>query len=228
MALGQIQSGTVMDKNITLVTGASRGLGYATALELGGPDRHIVALARTIGGLEELDDAIGEKGGSATLVPIDITDEKALQNIGLSIHERWGRLDTFVHCAAHAVPLSPVTHLAEKDMDRAWAVNARGTQRLITMFDPLLRSSDNGRAIYTNDTVRGRPFYGSYAASKAAAEVFWDAWALEISALGLIVRSFSPEPMPTALRARFYPGEDASQLATVKSQAQALIETLIS
>ena len=208
---------------IILVTGASRGLGYATAQALAAPDRHIIAVARTVGGLEELDDAIGEAGGSATLVPLDITDEAGLQQLGLSIHQRWGRLDGFIHCAAHAVPLSPVGHVGEKDLDRAWAVNARATQRLITMLDPLLRAAKAGRAIMAEDTHTAPQFYSAYAASKAAGLTFWRSWAAETVALGLTVRSFAPDRMPTALRARFFPGENRDALASTASQAEALI-----
>ena len=136
-----------MTDRLILVTGASRGLGYATAEALAGPGTQIIALARTVGGLEELDDRIKSKGGAATLVPLDITDDGGLERLGLSIHERWGRLDAWVHTAAHAVPLAPAEHIAPKDLDRALAVNTRATQRLIAMLDPLLRAAPQGRAV---------------------------------------------------------------------------------
>lgn len=209
--------------NITLVTGASRGFGYACAHALGGPSRHIIAVARTVGGLEELDDALRETGGSATLVPLDLTDEAGLQQLGLAIHERWGRLDTIVHCAAHAPPMAPVGHIDAKDWDKTMAVNARATARLITMLDPLLKKSAGGQAVLAHDDVAGTAFFGAYGASKSAAQALWSSWRAEAAPLGLDVHEFTPNPMPTALRARFYPGEDRDGLASCASQADAMI-----
>lgn len=206
-----------------LITGASRGLGYAVAKHLAGPDKHIIAVARTVGGLEELDDEIKSKGGSATLVPLDITDETGLQSLGLSIHERWGKLDGFIHCAAEAAPLAPVGHIAVKDMDRTWAVNARATQRLITMLDPLLQQ---GRAVHVHDPHIAAKFQSTYGAAKQAALSFVTCWAAEAGSSGPKVTIFEPQPMPTALRARFHPGEDRSKLALADIEAQRLLSTL--
>ncbi|MEM9196461.1 MAG: SDR family oxidoreductase, partial [Pseudomonadota bacterium] len=195
-----------------LVTGASRGLGYATALALGGRGWQVIALARTVGGLEELDDAIRSAGGlPATLVPADLTDAAALPRLGLAIHERWGRLDLLVHCAAHAPPLAPAPHIAEKDADRAWEVNAQATQRLIVMADPLLRAAAAGQAVFCDDPTSGK-FWGAYAASKAAARALVAAYGAEAQRTGPAVLSVVPPPMPTALRARFFPGEDRAGL----------------
>src|SRR5690625_1061260 len=127
---------------IALVTGASRGLGFALARQLGLAGAHVIALARTSGGLEELDDAIRDGGGTATLVPLDLTDEPALARLGATIYERWGRIDFWAHTAIHAPALSPAHHIDSKDFDRAVEINLRVTQRLIRVLDPLLRQSE--------------------------------------------------------------------------------------
>lgn len=211
---------------IALVTGASRGLGYATALSLAEPGTHIIAIARTVGGLEELDDAIKARGGSATLVPLDITDETALQSMGKAIFDRWGRVDLFIHAAAHAVPLAPVEHAGAKDLDRAWAVNGRATQRLITMLDPLLKASETGRAVIVDDRVNAGPFAASYAASKDAARRFASSWAEACARTGPKVTLFEPRAMPTALRGRFHPGEDRDNLTSCAEEAARLLAEL--
>lgn len=210
---------------IALVTGASRGLGFATAAELGARGYHVIALARTVGGLEDLADKIEAAGGTCTLVPLDITDEGGLQRMAMSIFERWGKLDLVVHCAAHGVPLSPVHHIAEKDFDKAMAVNARATQRLIAMVDPLLRPV-NGTAIFMDDRREGQKFFGTYAAVKAAARAIVDSWRAENENLGLDIRWFTPNPMPTGLRARFFPGEDREALTPTEVEAQRLLDSL--
>jgi len=213
-------------KQIILVTGASRGLGFAVGCALAQPDTHIIAVARTVGGLEELDDFIQEKGGTATLVPLDLTQEDGLQGLGKSIFDRWGRLDGFVHCAAHATPLSPIGHIDPKDLDRGWAVNARATQRLIAMLDPLLKASGEGRAVHCHDPHMDAKFSGAYRTSKVAALSYVESWQAESAQTGPRVAIFEPDPMPTALRARFHPGEDRAQLASPQSQAETLIELL--
>ena len=212
---------------IVLITGASRGLGYATALALAGPGTQIVAVARTVGGLEELDDAITQKGGSTTLVPLDITNDAGLTAMASAIQGRWGRLDLFVHAAAHAVPRSPVGHVAEKDLDRAWAVNARALQRLISAVEPLLNAGQNtGRAIIVDDQCNADGFLSAYAASKDAARRMSQSWAQESKRIGPNVTLFAPQPMPTALRARFSPGEDRATLSPCTDEAARLIATI--
>ena len=208
---------------VTLVTGASRGLGYATAVELARQGAHVIALAKTAGGLEELADDIEAVGGSSTLVPLDITDEGGLQRMCLAIHERWGHLDLLVHCAAHAVLLSPVAHVAEKDFDRMWAVNARATQRIIAMTEPLLKAADEGTAVFMNDPRAGQKFFAGYGATKAAAQAIVDSWAAETVTIGPRVLMFSPNPMPTGLRARFFPGEDREKLASTSDEAKRIL-----
>jgi NAD(P)-dependent dehydrogenase (short-subunit alcohol dehydrogenase family) len=212
-----------MKDRIALVTGASRGLGFATAAALGARGAHVVALARTVGGLEELAEVIERSGGSVTLVPLDITDDGGLQRMCLAIHERWGRLDLLVHCAVHAAPLGPVPQLGLKDLDRSLAVNVRATQRLIAMTDPLLRASAAGTAIFIDDLRARGPFWGSYGASKAAARAFAEGYAAETVRTAPRVILFAPDPMPTATRARFFPGEDRSRLVPCTIEAERLL-----
>ncbi len=211
---------------IALVTGASRGLGYASAIELARKGIHVIALARTVGGLEELADEIEAVGGTSTLVPLDITDEEGLQRMCLSIFERWGRIDLLVHCAAHAEPLSPVAHVSEKNLDRCWQVNARATQRLIAMVEPLLKASNIGKAVFISDEHNKGKFFTAYRASKAAAEVIVENWKTENLGLSLDISIFSPDPMPSALRARFYPGENKEKLSPSLDEAVRLVASI--
>ena len=194
---------------LLLVTGATRGFGYAAAEALSGPSTHSVAVGRTVGGLEDLDDAIVAKGGAATLVPLDITDDPALDRLADAIRDNWGKIDLWVHAAVHATPLSPVAHTAEKDFDRAMAVNARAVQRLIAALEPLLRAAETGRAILIDDDPGPEKFFASYRASKLAARAIAEAWRAECSRLGPVVDFYRPAPMQTALRARFHPGNPA-------------------
>ena len=136
---------------IALVTGASRGLGYAVAVELAARGVHVIALARTVGGLEDLDDIIAKSPGGCTLTPMDITDDAGLERLGAAIHGRWGKLDLMIHCAAEAAPMSPAEHTAAKDFDKAMAVNARSCQRMIRVVDPLLKAADAAEAIFIED-----------------------------------------------------------------------------
>ena len=212
---------------IALVTGASRGLGYATALALGARGDQVIALARTVGGLEELADAIEAAGGpTPTLVPLSLTDDGGLQRLGLALHERWGRLDLVVHAAAHAAPLAPAPHLADKDFDASVEVNLRGTARLVVMLQPLLAAAPAGRFVYVADNRAGQPFFAAYGATKAAAEALVRSWSAETARIGPRVLLFHPNPMPTALRARFYPGEDRTPLTPCATEAARLLALL--
>lgn len=213
-----------MSRPLALVTGASRGLGYATGRALGARGWHVIAVARTVGGLEELADAIEAQGGpSPTLAPLSLTDTQGLARLCLAIHERWGRLDLAVHCAAMAPPLAPAPFIADKDFDQALEVNLRATERLVTMLHPLLRASGHGRFIHVTDDRAGRENYGAYGAGKAAAEALVRSYAAESAKIGPKVSLFQPRPMPTALRARFYPGEDPSRLTPCAEEAERLL-----
>jgi NAD(P)-dependent dehydrogenase (short-subunit alcohol dehydrogenase family) len=214
-------------RRISLVTGASRGLGYATALALGARGDQVIAVARTVGGLEDLADAIEAKGGPVpTLVPLSLGDAPGLQRLGLAIHERWGRLDLVVHAAAHAAPLAPAPHLADKDFDLSVETNLKGTERLIVMLHPLLAAAPAGRFLYVADDRAGTPFFGSYGATKAGALALVRSWAAETARIGPEVLTFTPNPMPTALRARFYPGEDRTALSPCATEAARLLAQL--
>ncbi len=209
-------------QKVALVTGASRGLGAALALALAA-DHHIVAVAKTTGALEELDDRIQGAGGHATLAPMDITNTDAMAQLCRSIYDRWGKLDLWVHTAIHAAPLTPTSHLNLKDLDKSVATNLRATAGLIAMVEPLLNLSDNGQAIFFDDPCAGEKFFGTYGTSKAAQIALAKSWAAETVNTGPKVHILAPAPMPTATRARFFPGEDRSVLADPGEEAQRML-----
>ncbi len=201
---------TDLNGRIALVTGASRGIGYFIALELARAGAHIVAVARTVGGLEELDDAIRAVGGTATLVPQDLSDMKAIDALGGAVHERWGKLDILVANAGILGPLSPVGHYEARAFERVMALNVNATWRLIRTVEPLLQKSDAGRAIVVTSSAAYRcpPFWGAYAASKAAVQALAQCWAAEAANTNLRVNCLDPGQARTAMRAQAMPGED--------------------
>ncbi|MCZ4261958.1 SDR family NAD(P)-dependent oxidoreductase [Limimaricola sp. G21655-S1] len=207
-----------------LITGASRGLGAAIAEALA-PGRHILAVGRTTGALEELDDRIRAAGGQATLAPMDITVPEAMQQLCRSIHDRWGGIDMWIHTAIHAGPLAPAPHLADKDLDRSIAVNLRATARLIAYVAPLL--GQTGRAVFFDDPQGGEKFFGHYGSTKAAQMALVRSWQAETVKTGPEIRILAPRPMPTATRARFYPGEDRSDLTDIRAEAARLLPELL-
>ena len=210
-------------KKIALVTGASRGLGAALAETLAGQGWHVIALARTIGGLEDLDDRIKSKGGRATLAAIDITKDDAIRHLCRDIHDRWGHLDLWAHTAIHAPPMSPADHVAVKDWDKCVAINVRATGFMIPMIGPLLHAApERATALFVVDPVVGKKFMGAYGASKAAQMALAGAWAAETEKTGPRVLIEPAAPMPTATRARFYPGEDRNKLTTCATEAARL------
>ncbi|MEL7105565.1 MAG: SDR family NAD(P)-dependent oxidoreductase [Pseudomonadota bacterium] len=209
---------------IALVTGASRGLGAALAEALA-PQFHIVAVARTVGGLEELDDRIKAKGGEATLAPLNITDEGAMAHLCRSLHDRWGPAALWVHTAVHAPPLSPAPHADPKDFAKTLDVNVTATQRLIRMVGALL--GQDGRAVFFDDARAGEKFFSLYGASKAAQIALARSWAAETERTGPSVAVLSPAPMSTAVRARFFPGEDRASVASPKAQAEELLAQVV-
>lgn len=199
---------------IALVTGASRGIGYYTALELARAGAHVIACARTVGGLEELDDAIKAVGGSATLVPFDLADMQAIDTLGASIFERWGKLDILVANAGILGVISPIGHVEAKVFEKVMTINVTATWRLIRSVEPLLAKSDQGRALIMSSAAahKCRPFWGPYSASKAAVEALARTWAGETQRLPLRVVSVDPGATRTAMRAQAMPGEDPSTL----------------
>ena len=213
------------DQKLALVTGASRGLGAAVAKRLGAKGFHVIAVARTVGALEELDDRIRAAGGSATLAPMDIAVPEAMTQLAGAVASRWGGLDLWVHAAVHAAPLSPVSHIDAKDWAKSVTVNVTATQVLIGLTEELLRAR-KGRAIFFDDQRGGETFFGAYGATKAAQIALARSWAAECSRLGPEVMIETPPPMATALRARFFPGEDRSALARPADVAASLMERL--
>ena len=207
-----------------LITGASRGLGAALAVVLA-PSHHIIAVARTTGALEELDDRIRAAGGQATLAPMDISEPEAMQALCRGIFDRWGGLDLWLHTAIHAGPLAPAPHLADKDLDRSVAVNLRATARLIAYAAPLLGQS--GRAVFFDDPRGGEPFFGHYGTTKAAQIALARSWQAETRRIGPQVLILAPAPMPTATRARFFPGEDRAPLAAPMDEARRLLPAIL-
>jgi NAD(P)-dependent dehydrogenase (short-subunit alcohol dehydrogenase family) len=200
---------------IALVTGASRGIGRAAALDLAKAGAHVVAVARTQGGLEELDDEIRTATGeSATLVPMDIADGGALDQLGYALYQRFGRLDILVHAAAILGPITPVAHIEPKAWDMVMATNLTASYRLIRTTEPLLRASEAARAIFVTSGVASKPraFWGPYAASKAALENLVRTWADELETTKVRAAIVNPGPMRTRMRAEAMPGEDPMTL----------------
>lgn len=199
---------------LALVTGASRGIGYFLAKELAACGAHVIAVARTVGGLEELDDEIKAAGGEATLVPLDLSDMAGIDRIGGAIHERWGKLDILVANAGVLGVIAPLGHVEAKVFEKVMNINVTGTWRLIRSVDPLLRASDAGRAIVMSSGAAhsARAFWGPYAASKAAVEAMARSWADETKNMPLRVNSVNPGATRTAMRAQAMPGEDPETL----------------
>ena len=202
-----------LSDKIALVTGASRGIGRASALALAKSGAHVVAVARTEGGLTDLDDEIrAATGQPATLVPMDIAEGDGLDQLGLALHQRFGRLDILVHAAAILGPMTPVSHIEPKHWDRIVAVNLTATYRLIRATEPLLRESEAGRAIFltTGRVARPKAFWGPYGVTKAALEHMVRTWADELEQTPVRAVLLDPNTMRTAMRAEAMPGEDPS------------------
>jgi NAD(P)-dependent dehydrogenase (short-subunit alcohol dehydrogenase family) len=213
---------------VALVTGASRGIGYFTALELAKAGAHVVACARTVGGLEDLDDAIKAIGGSATLVPFDLADMNAIDALGASIFERWGKLDILVANAGVLGVISPIGHIEAKVFEKVMTINVTATWRLIRSVDPLLTRSEAGRAVILSSAAahRCRPFWGAYSASKAAVEALSRTWAGETETTTLRVTSVDPGATRTAMRAQAVPGENPETLPHPSEVAKAMMPLL--
>ena len=214
-----------MTQKLALITGASRGLGAALAEELA-PDYHILAVARTTGALEELDDRIKAKGGATTLAPMDITVPQAMGTLAQGIMDRWGALDLWLHTAIHAAPLTPADHIAQKDWEKSLAINTNATAMLIPLISPLLRASGGGKAVFFDDPNASGRYAGSYGATKSGQMALAKSWAAESPANGVEGKIVTPAPMPTALRARFYPGEDRTTLTNIADEAARIASTL--
>jgi NAD(P)-dependent dehydrogenase (short-subunit alcohol dehydrogenase family) len=211
---------------IALVTGASRGIGAAVAKLFAREGAHIIATARTQGGLEDLDDAIRSEGlPQATLLPLDLTSFDAIDQMGRAIYDRFGRLDVVVGNAGILGPLTPVSHIDPKDWDEVLAINLTANYRLIRSVEPLLRLSPAGRAIFvTSGAADGRhAYWGAYAASKGALEVLVGTWAQELANTPVRVNLINPGGTRTRMRAEAFPGENPATLPTPDEVAQAFL-----
>ena len=209
-----------------MVTGASRGIGRAAALELARNGAHIIAVARTTGALEELDDAIQEETGkSATLVPMDMGDGDAIDRLGAAIFERWGKLDMFFGNAGVLGPISPLGHIDPPDFEKVMNINVTANWRCIRSFDPLLKRSDAARVVLVTSGAAGkcRAFWGPYSISKAATECLAATYAHECENSPIRVNLINPGPIRTAMRAAAVPGEDPMTLPTPEELAAAML-----
>jgi NAD(P)-dependent dehydrogenase (short-subunit alcohol dehydrogenase family) len=213
---------------IALVTGASRGIGRAGALALAKAGAHVVAVARTVGALEELDDDIRKEGGTATLVPLDLKDFAGIDRMAAAIHERWGKLDALFGNAGILGPLTPLVHLQPKAWEEIMAINVTANLRLIRAFDPLLRQSDAGRVLMVSSAVArlNRPYWGPYAISKAALEMLTFTYAAECKGTNVKANALNPGPTRTRMRAEAMPGEDPMTLPMPEELAPLIVELL--
>jgi len=211
---------------IALVTGASRGIGHATALKLAAEGAHVVAVARTVGGLEELDDAIRASGGTATLVPLDLKDFPGIDRLGGALHERYGRLDVLVGNAAILGPVSPLGHVEPKAWDDVIAVNVTANWRLIRSMDPLLREAEAGRAVFLTSGAasNAHAYRGPYSLSKAALDVLVRTYAAETASTNVRANLFNPGSTRTRMRATLMPGEDPATLPPAEEVADKIVE----
>jgi NAD(P)-dependent dehydrogenase (short-subunit alcohol dehydrogenase family) len=214
-----------MDKpllnRVAVVTGASRGIGRAAALALAEAGAHIVALARTQGALESLDDEIRARGSSATLVPVNLKDFDAIDRLGAAIYERWGKLDILLGNAGQLGELAPITHIDQPVWDEVMAVNVTANYRLLRSLDPLLRASDAGRAIFITSGAahKCKAYWGVYSISKAALEALVRTYAAETVTTPVKAMLLSPGALRTAMRRAAMPGEDPLTLKTPEDLA---------
>lgn len=210
---------------IALITGASRGIGAAVAARLAGAGAHVVLVARTVGGLEDVDDAIRAAGGSATLVPLDLRDFGKIDDLAAALYQRYGRLDILVGNAAEFGTFSPLGHIEPKTWDEVVALNLTANWRLIRVMDPLLRQAEAGRAIFVTCAVGHEPgaYYGPYAASKAGLEMMVRTYADELGLTRVRANLIDPGATRTRLRARIFPGENADRLPPPESVAGAFL-----
>ena len=211
---------------IALITGASRGIGRAVALAFARQGAHVLLLARARTALEEIDDAIKESGGKATLIPLNLTDGKRVDALGPTLYERFGRLDILVGNAAILGRLSPLTHIPSEHWERVIATNLTANWRLIRTLDPLLRRSDAGRVIFVTSSVAhtAKAYWAPYSVSKAALETLAKTYANETSDSAIKVNIIDPGATATRMRAEAYPGEDQATLRTPEEVAEVFIE----
>jgi len=217
-----------MEGRLALVTGASRGIGRAASVALAKAGAHVILVARTVGGLEEADDEIQQAGGTATLVPMNLRDGAAIDRLGASIFERWGRLDAFLGNAGVLGQLTPLAHLDPKTFQEVTEVNVTANWRLIRSLDPLLRLSEAGRVLFvTSGAARKHTAYwGAYSMSKAALESLALTYAAECEGGKVKVNLINPGPMRTAMRKKAMPGEDPATLPSPEELVPQIVEML--
>lgn len=215
-----------LEGKIALVTGASRGIGAAVAKSLAAKGAHVIALARTTGGLEELDDEIKQLGGAATLVPADLRNFDDLDRLGQALYERFKKLDILVGNAGQLGVLSPLPHVDQKAWDEVIAVNVTANYRLIRSLDLLLRAADAARAVFITSGAANKAtaYWGPYAVSKAAMDLLVRTYAAEVSTTKIKVNLFNPGPIRTRMRAKAMPGEDPMTLTPPDVVAEAIAE----
>ena len=205
-----------LENRIALITGASRGIGAAVAKHFAAEGAHVILIARTIGGLEQIDDEIKSLGGSATLIPCDLNDLDRIDNMGPSLLERFGKLDILIGNAAILGTMTPLTHYKTKSWNEVFDVNVHANWRLMRVAEPLLKLSDAGRAIFvtTSATKNPKAYWGAYAITKSALETMAKVWASELKNTSVRVNLLSPGPTLTKMRQTAFPGESPSILKT--------------
>ena len=211
---------------IALITGASRGLGAALAERLAAT-HHVIAVARTVGGLEALDDRIQAAGGAATLAPMDITVAEAMEQLAASIKQRWGQLDLWVHTAMNAPHQAPADHIDPKEARETLPMAVDAVTQMIPLFTPLLRAAPSGHAVFFRDTTQPPQFFGLYGAAKAAQMALAESWQAESAKAGPRVSILEPRRMKTALRARFYPGGTEEEAVSPMAEAERLLPLIL-
>jgi NAD(P)-dependent dehydrogenase (short-subunit alcohol dehydrogenase family) len=215
-----------LEGRVALVTGASRGIGRAAALAFAEAGAHVVALARTTGALEDLDDEISARGGSTTLVPLDLADAAAIEKLGPALLERWGKLDILLANAGMLGPLTPLTHASPKEWANVFDTNVTANWRLLKSVDPALQASDAGRVILMSSGAAHKclAYWGPYSISKAAVEAMARTYAAETATTPLKVMLVNPGPLRTRMRAEAMPGEDPLTLKTPEELAPHLVK----
>ena len=215
-----------LENRIALITGASRGIGAAVAKHFAAEGAHVILIARTIGGLEQIDDEIKSLGGSATLIPCDLNDLDRIDNMGPSLLERFGKLDILIGNAAILGTMTPLTHYKTKSWNEVFDVNVHANWRLMRVAEPLLKLSDAGRAIFvtTSATKNPKAYWGAYAITKSALETMTKVWASELNNTSVRVNLLSPGPTLTKMRQTAFPGESPSILKTPDTLGDIFLE----
>lgn len=218
-----------LQDKVALVTGATHGLGSAISRELAKQGAHIIALGRTTGALEELDDQIRKVGSKATLLPMDLTETERLDNLGPTLFARFDHLDILIANAGYLGTLSPLPHISTEEWQKVITTNLTANWQLIRTLDPLLQKAQNPKAVFITDALANQPeaYWGPYSAAKAGLEALVKTYAAETETNNIDVNLYDPGPMATGLRRKAYPGEDQSGLQTAEQAAEKLLNELL-